>query len=80
MLTLNLDPNKPQPIYMQIYQYIKNEILLHHLTPGTKLPSKRSLATQLGISTITVEGAYGQLVSEGYIYARLKSGYFVRKI
>ena len=33
MLTLNLEPNKPQPIYMQIYQYIKNEILLHHLTP-----------------------------------------------
>lgn len=77
MLTLNLEPNKPQPIYMQIYQYIKNEILLHHLTPGTKLPSKRSLAAQLGISTITVEGAYGQLVSEGYIYAKLKSGYFV---
>lgn len=80
MLTLNLDPHKPQPIYMQIYQYIKNEILLHHLTPGTKLPSKRSLATQLGISTITVEGAYGQLVSEGYIYARLKSGYFVSPV
>ena len=80
MLTLNLEPNKPQPIYMQIYQYIKNEILLHHLTPGTKLPSKRSLATQLGISTITVEGAYGQLVSEGYIYARLKSGYFISPV
>ena len=80
MLTLNLEPNKPQPIYMQIYQYIKNEILLHPLTPGTKLPSKRSLATQLGISTITVEGAYGQLVSEGYIYARLKSGYFVSPV
>lgn len=80
MLTLNLEPNKPQPIYMQIYQYIKNEILLHHLTPGTKLPSKRSLATQLGISTITVEGAYEQLVSEGYIYARLKSGYFVSPV
>lgn len=80
MLTLNLEPHKPQPIYMQIYQYIKNEILLHHLTPGTKLPSKRSLATQLGISTITVEGAYGQLVSEGYIYARLKSGYFVSPV
>lgn len=80
MLTLNLEPNKPQPIYMQIYQYIKNEILLHHLTPGTKLPSKRSLATQLGISTITVEGAYGQLVSEGYIYARLKAGYFVSPV
>lgn len=77
MLTLNLEPNKPQPIYMQIYQYIKNEILQHHLTPGTKLPSKRSLAAQLGISTITVEGAYGQLISEGYIYARLKSGYYV---
>ncbi len=80
MLTLNLEPNKPQPIYMQIYQYIKNEILLHHLTPGTRLPSKRSLAAQLGISTITVEGAYGQLVSEGYIYAKLKSGYFVSPV
>lgn len=80
MLTLNLESNKSQPIYMQIYQYIKNEILLHHLTPGTKLPSKRALAAQLGISTITVEGAYGQLASEGYIYSKLKSGYFISPV
>lgn len=80
MLTLNIEANKSQPIYMQIYQYIKNEILLHHLAPGTKLPSKRSLAAQLGISTITVEGAYGQLLSEGYIYSKLKSGYFVSPV
>lgn len=77
MLTLELHKNKSTPIYMQIYQYIKNEIISYRLLAGTKLPSKRALAAQLGISTITVEGAYGQLMSEGYIYAKTKSGYFV---
>ena len=77
MLTLELHKNKSTPLYMQIYNYIKNEVLSRRLKAGTKLPSKRALAAQLGISTITIEGAYGQLMAEGYIYARTKSGYYV---
>ena len=62
---------------MQIYSYIKSEVLARRLKAGTKLPSKRALAAQLGISTITIEGAYGQLMAEGYIYAKAKSGYYI---
>ncbi len=77
MLTLELGKSKNIPLYQQIYQYIKQEVLTHRLKAGSRLPSKRALAAQLGISTITVENAYGQLMSEGYIYAKLKSGYYV---
>lgn len=62
---------------MQIYSYIKGEVLARRLKAGSKLPSKRALAAQLGISTITIEGAYGQLMAEGYIYAKAKSGYYI---
>ena len=44
---------------------------------GEKLPSKRNFAKNLGISTITVENAYAQLIAEGYIYSIPKKGYFV---
>lgn len=42
-----------------------------------KLPSKRSLSTHLGVSVVTVMSAYELLVSEGYLYTKPKSGYFV---
>ena len=77
MLTLELHKNKSTPLYMQIYSYIKSEVLARRLKAGNKLPSKRALAAQLGISTITIEGAYGQLMAEGYIYAKTKSGYYI---
>lgn len=77
MLTLELHKNKSTPLYMQIYSYIKSEVLARRLKAGNKLPSKRALAAQLGISTITIEGAYGQLMAEGYIYAKAKSGYYI---
>ena len=44
--------------------------------PGQKLPSKRALAKQLGVSLITVEAAYDQLVAEGYIRSRERCGYY----
>lgn len=47
---------------------------------GEKLPSKRNFAKNLGISTITVENAYAQLIAEGYIYSIPKKGYFVSDI
>ena len=77
MLTLELHKNKSTPLYMQIYSYIKSEVLARRLKAGNKLPSKRALAAQLGISTITIEGAYSQLMAEGYIYAKAKSGYYI---
>ena len=67
-------------LYNHLYKCIKNDILSGILAPGSRLPSKRSLAKNLGISVITVESAYGQLVAEGYIYSLPKKGFFVADI
>ena len=56
------------PLYEQVYKSIKNDIIKGILKPGEKLPSKRTFANNNGISTITIQNAYDQLISEGYIY------------
>ena len=55
------------PLYEQVYKSIKNDIIKGSLKPGEKLPSKRTFANNNGISTITIQNAYDQLISEGYI-------------
>lgn len=79
MLTYELRA-EGSPLYQQLYQAIRADITAGRLTPDTKLPSKRSLANNLGISTITVENAYDQLVSEGWVLARPRRGYFVAAV
>ena len=64
-----------RPAYLQIYNQIKEDIISGVL--DSKLPSKRLLADELGVSTITVEHAYALLADEGYIESRERSGYFV---
>lgn len=68
------------PLYLQLYQYIKNAILEGGVLPSEKLPSLRSLSKSLGLSLTTVELAYNQLLVEGYIYSKPQSGYFVNQI
>ena len=80
MLIIPLDPGASVPLYEQIYQYVKNEIRIGKLTVNTKLPSSRSLSSNLQISRSTVELAYSQLISEGYIHSKPKSGYYVSQI
>ena len=65
------------PLYQKLYNFIKADITKGVLLPGEKLPSRRSLSGNLGISTVTVDNAYDQLVEEGYIEAVPKRGYFV---
>lgn len=65
------------PLYQQLYQQFKQEIQSGGLAAGTKLPSKRKLAEQLGVSINTVEGAYTQLEAEGFIQALPRRGFFV---
>ena len=79
MLTYNLS-NGEGPLYTRLYQHIKRDISNGTLTPGQKLPSRRALAENMGVSTVTVDNAYGQLLEEGYIYALPKKGYFVSQI
>lgn len=80
MLTYSFEGIKPEPLYLHLYKCIKNDILDGVLTPGTRLPSKRSFAKNLCVSSITVENAYEQLKAEGYIYSVPKKGFYVTKI
>ena len=80
MLTYELKKSPGVPLYEALYRCIRADILSGKLAPGTKLPSKRALAQNLEVSKITVEGAYDQLMAEGYIRSRERSGYFVEEI
>lgn len=80
MLTYELEKKKGEPLYDALYRAIKGDILNGKLAPGEKLPSKRALAANLKVSAITVEGAYAQLLSEGYIRTRQRVGYFVEAV
>ncbi len=62
---------------MQIYKHIRNDIISGVFPYNSKLPSKRLLADELDVSTVTVEHAYSLLCDEGYAEARERSGYFV---
>lgn len=80
MLTYNFNIDSNLPLYEQLYSFIKNDILAKRLLPGERLPSKRDFAKNLGISTITVENAYLQLLAEGYITSKPRSGYYVDRV
>lgn len=79
MLTYNF-AHVQGSLYEYLYNCIKNDINNGVLRAGEHLPSKRSFAKNLGVSTITVENAYDQLISEGYVYAIPKKGYYVSDI
>ena len=79
MLTYDLTKTDG-PLYKCLYECIKNDISQGKLSSGEKMPSKRTLAKNLGVSTITVENAYDQLIGEGYMFARPKRGYFIADV
>ena len=79
MLTYDLTKTDG-PLYKCLYECIKNDISQGKLGSGEKMPSKRTLAKNLGVSTITVENAYDQLIGEGYMFARPKKGYFIADV
>lgn len=66
------------PIYEQIYNNIKEQILVGKFVGNEMLPSIRSLAKELRISNITTKRAYEELVKDGYIEAISSKGYFVK--
>ena len=77
MLTYELKKAPGVPLYEALYRCLRSDILSGRLAAGEKLPSKRALAENLKVSKITVETAYSQLLSEGYIRSEEKVGYFV---
>ncbi len=77
MLTYDLERRGALPVYEFLYRSIREDILRGKLAAGERLPTKRGLAEHLGISVVTVENAYAQLLLEGYIRAEQRRGYFV---
>lgn len=77
MFIINIDSHSSKPMYEQVYDYLKTEIKTGNLPFHFKLPSTRSLASNLQVSRNTIDMAYAQLVSEGYIESIPKSGYYV---
>ena len=77
MRTYALKKRPGLPLYEALYRAIREDILSGALAPGEKLPSKRALAANLEVGKTTVEAAYAQLLEEGFIVSRERSGYFV---
>ena len=77
MLTYGFANTGSDSMYEYLYKCIRNDITQGKIKAGEKLPSKRTFAKNLGISVITVENAYGQLLAEGYIYSMPKRGFYV---
>ena len=76
-MTYTIDPQSTVPAYLQLYYALRTAIVDGVYPCGTRLPSKRLLAEESGVSVITAEHAYAILAEEGYIEPRRRSGYFV---
>lgn len=79
-LIIPLNVQGDRPLYEQIYQYIKDEIRRGNIRPEKQLPSSRELAKSLKVSRSTTQLAYEQLVSEGYLEAVPRKGYFAASL
>ncbi len=79
-LIIPLDNSSREPIYEQIYRYIKEEIRNGSLPFHGRLPSTRALARHMQISRSTVDMAYAQLTAEGYLEAVPCKGYYVAQM
>ena len=77
MNIINIDPKKPQPIFEQVKEGIKNLIIRGVLQPDEKIPSVREMAQILAINPNTIQRAYRELEGEGYVYQVTGKGTFV---
>ena len=77
MLVYDLTNRGKKSKYEYLYQCLKEDILNGKLEEGEKMPSKRQLSEANGISIRTVMNAYEQLLMEGYLESRERSGYYV---
>ncbi|MBT2655784.1 PLP-dependent aminotransferase family protein [Bacillus sp. ISL-18] len=79
-VTVVLENKSGEPLYLQLYNYFKQEIQSGSIKPREMLPSKRKLSLHLGISQNTVETAYQQLLAEGYADSVPRKGIFANEI
>jgi GntR family transcriptional regulator/MocR family aminotransferase len=74
-----IDPDNPMNLQNQIRQKLVDGIINGAFPPGMKLPSSRKLSRQLDVARNTVVAAYQQLVADGYLVSRQRSGIFVNE-
>jgi DNA-binding LacI/PurR family transcriptional regulator len=74
---LSIDKASPIPIYRQLTQAIRAQILTGEVTPGDKLPSEADLAREIGVSPMTVRQAYTELANAGVLQRSHGRGTFV---
>jgi GntR family transcriptional regulator/MocR family aminotransferase len=72
--TITLERHTATPLYRQLYERLRAQILTGQLEPGARLPSTRAFASELGVSRTTMAFVYEQLLLEGYIESRVGSG------
>ncbi|QEI08567.1 PLP-dependent aminotransferase family protein [Pigmentiphaga aceris] len=76
-LAASLDKQGEEPVYRQLQRHLHEAILSHRLAAGSKLPSSRLLAQELGIARNTVTEVYAHLTVAGYVTSRSGSGTYV---
>ncbi len=80
MLSYDMGKRGDSSLYEYLYQQIRDDIMAGRIAADEHLPSKRALAEHLGLSVVTVENAYAQLVAEGYVRAEARRGFYANKI
>jgi len=76
MISAEFDYNSDKSLYVQLYEYIKEEISEGRIGTGERLPSLRIMSAESGLSVTTVKAAYEQLIAEGYMISKPQSGYY----
>jgi GntR family transcriptional regulator/MocR family aminotransferase len=76
---IGLARNGPMPLHRQLYEGLREAILTRRLAPGMRLPSTRTLASELGISRYTVVDAFRQLRAEGYLEGKVGAGTWIAR-
>lgn len=76
-MQISINKESKIPFYLQIYKAIRSRIISGAFACGSRLPSKRMLAEDCGVSVATIEHAYAMLCEEGYTETRERSGYYV---
>ncbi|MCX7854759.1 MAG: GntR family transcriptional regulator [Anaerolineae bacterium] len=76
-MNLKVDPDSPLPIYYQIREQLRQQILSGHLKPGDPLPSEAQICALCGVSRMTARMALSQLAHEGLVVRRKGKGTFV---
>lgn len=79
-ISIILDRTSPVPLHHQLYEHLRSLILTGQMGAGARLPSTRTLASDLKVSRTTVIGAYERLSGEGYIEGRLGAGTTVCRV